>query len=101
MASIDGRYELLGAILQAIRNKRGLTQAQLAQLLGYRQAFISKLELGLRPLTVTQLIDISAKLSIDPTEVMRQLVTTSAPTHKKPAKKAVVTAKRLKPQPRE
>lgn len=101
MASIDGRYELLGTILQASRNKRGLTQAQLAKLLGYRQAFISKLELGLRPLTVTQLIDVAGKLNIDPVEVMRELVTAAATAPKKTVKKATPNTKPPKQKPQE
>jgi HTH-type transcriptional regulator/antitoxin HipB len=73
MALIDGRYRRLGAILQAARSKKGLTQEELAEQLGYQQAFISKLELGLRPLTVTQLVDISAALDLDAAKVIRQL----------------------------
>jgi transcriptional regulator with XRE-family HTH domain len=59
--------------MQAARNKKGFTQAELAAQLGYQQAFMSKLELGLRPLTVTQFIDISAVLDLDPAKVIRQL----------------------------
>ncbi len=73
MPSIDSRYRRLGAIMQAARNKKGFTQAELAAQLGYQQAFMSKLELGLRPLTVTQFIDISAVLDLDPAKVIRQL----------------------------
>jgi transcriptional regulator with XRE-family HTH domain len=39
-------YEALRALMRSVREKAGLTQAQLAQVLGVGQSYVSKLERG-------------------------------------------------------
>ncbi|WP_437186779.1 helix-turn-helix domain-containing protein [Planctomicrobium sp. SH668] len=48
-------YSVLLELLAALRQKSGITQVELAQLLGQSQSFISKVERGDRRLDVIQL----------------------------------------------
>jgi transcriptional regulator with XRE-family HTH domain len=48
----------------------GLTQAELAQAIGRQQSYISKIENGEQQLEMLEFIEICAKLSVDPTEIV-------------------------------
>lgn len=67
------RWELLCRKLKEIRKERGLTQAQVAELLRRPQSLVAKIESGERKLDVCQFIDYLEILEADPAEVIRQL----------------------------
>jgi transcriptional regulator with XRE-family HTH domain len=64
-AGHDARYRKLITALKAARKKAGITQIQLADRLGTRQQFVSKVESGERRLDVVELVDISHALGLD------------------------------------
>ena len=55
-------YEAVTQILKELRGKAGLTQIDLAELLGQSQSFVSKYERGERRLDVIQLRTVCATL---------------------------------------
>ena len=55
----------IGVILRRERRARGLTQAQLGDLIGRRQATISKLEKGDAGIQLGTLFDVLAALNLD------------------------------------
>lgn len=59
--------------MQRIREKRkaaGLTQAQLAQMSGLDQSFISRVERGASGMSVANLCAVAAALSISPSDLL-------------------------------
>jgi transcriptional regulator with XRE-family HTH domain len=64
-ASHDARYRSLIETLKAARRKAGITQIELAERLGTRQQFVSKVESGERRLDVVELVDMGRALGID------------------------------------
>lgn len=61
-------------ILRDAREKRGLTQEQLAKKLGRPQSLVAKIEAGERKLDVCQFIDYMRVLECDPVAAMRQIL---------------------------
>lgn len=55
----------IGVIIRRERRARGLTQAQLGELIGRRQATISKLEKGDAGIQLGTLFDVLAALNLD------------------------------------
>lgn len=55
----------IGVIIRRERRARGLTQAQLGDLIGRRQATISKLEKGDAGIQLSTLFDVLAALRLD------------------------------------
>lgn len=55
----------IGVIIRRERRARGLTQAQLGELIGRRQATISKLEQGDAGIQLGTLFDVLAALNLD------------------------------------
>ena len=55
----------IGAIIREERRARGLTQAQLGELIGRRQATISKLEKGDAGVQLNTLFDVLAALNLE------------------------------------
>lgn len=55
----------IGVIIREQRRARGLTQAQLGELIGRRQATISKLEKGDAGIQLGTLFDVLAALNLD------------------------------------
>lgn len=55
----------IGVIIRGERRARGLTQAQLGELIGRRQATISKLEKGDAGIQLGTLFDVLAALHLD------------------------------------
>ena len=55
--------------LKAIRKRRGLTQAQLAEASGLDQGFLSKVENGDANPTLDKITDIAAALKVHPAEL--------------------------------
>lgn len=56
--------ELVGELLTFFRQRRGLTQRKLAELLQRPQSFVSKYERGERSLSLPELADICAALKV-------------------------------------
>jgi transcriptional regulator with XRE-family HTH domain len=60
-------------MLKKLRQKRGLTQAQVAKLMSRPQSMVAKIESGERKLDVCQFIDYMEMLEADATSVVREL----------------------------
>jgi transcriptional regulator with XRE-family HTH domain len=67
-------YKRLGAILADVREKKGVTQKELAKRLRKPQSFISAYENGQRRIDVLEFIRIAAALDADPKKVFGQVV---------------------------
>jgi transcriptional regulator with XRE-family HTH domain len=63
-------YKEIGQRVRGIRLANGLTQAQLAKLLGTSQTALSELERGNRGLTVQQVMKLAKALGVTPNEVL-------------------------------
>ncbi|HTJ95420.1 MAG TPA: helix-turn-helix transcriptional regulator [Pararobbsia sp.] len=64
----DPRYQQIAVLIATIRKERGLLQQDVATRLGRPQAFVSKVESGVRRIDLVELIDILAVLGADPAE---------------------------------
>ena len=67
------RYKALCALLKDIRNKRGLTQATVAERLAKPQSFVAKYESGERRLDVIEFLDVAAALGVQPVTLLRRV----------------------------
>ena len=67
-------YRDVGAALAAARNRAGLTQDELAELLRKPQSFISNYERGNRRIDVLELLRIVDALKADPRKVFMDIV---------------------------
>lgn len=56
--------EEIGARLRALRQARGMTQVQLARVLGTQQTAVSQVELGNRGLTIQQVVKLARALHV-------------------------------------
>ena len=70
----DENYEVVGAVLAAIRRKVNLTQVELARRLGRPQSVVSQYEAGKRRLDVVEFVLIVRVLGADPIEVFGEIV---------------------------
>jgi transcriptional regulator with XRE-family HTH domain len=66
-------YRRLREWLVDARRARGLTQAQLADLLGRPQSFVSKYERGERRLDFVEVLEISTALNVDACDLVGEL----------------------------
>ncbi|WP_369050902.1 helix-turn-helix domain-containing protein [Burkholderia gladioli] len=62
----DPRYQRIATLLADLRKQRGLLQQEVADRLGRPQAFVSKVESGVRRLDVVELLDFLRVLNVDP-----------------------------------
>ncbi|OMG71464.1 MULTISPECIES: helix-turn-helix domain-containing protein [Burkholderia] len=62
----DPRYQRIATMLADLRKQRGLLQQDVADRLGRPQAFVSKVESGVRRLDVVELLDFLRVLDADP-----------------------------------
>lgn len=60
------RSEIVGANVRAAREEAGLTQGQLADLVGWSQSNIMYLETARTNMRVEQLLDLAGALDVDP-----------------------------------
>lgn len=67
------RHRALIDLLIARREAAGLTQAELANLLGEYQSFVARLESGQRRVDVVEFLQISDILKIDTTRAIRSI----------------------------
>jgi transcriptional regulator with XRE-family HTH domain len=65
--------QALCELLIATRKKAGLTQQQLAEVLGRPQSFVAKYEGGERRLDVIEFMTIAGALGADPVRMIRSL----------------------------
>ena len=68
------RYEWFCEVLVKARKKNGLTQVEVAALLGTPQSYVSKYESGERRLDVVEFIAVATALGEDPLELLRQIM---------------------------
>jgi len=64
----------LRKLLRYLREKRGLTQADVAARLDKPQSFVAKYEGGERRLSAIEFIDVARALGIEPVAALRQLL---------------------------
>lgn len=63
--------KLVGDNVRRIRQRKGLTQEQLAEASGYSQQYISGLEKGLRNPTVITVFEIASALGVGHLDLLR------------------------------
>ncbi|MGY0154678.1 helix-turn-helix domain-containing protein [Edwardsiella tarda] len=66
-------YQSIIKTLKARRIELKITQAQLAQVLGKPQSFVSKIESGERRLDIIEFVHIARQLSLDFNEVLEKI----------------------------
>jgi transcriptional regulator with XRE-family HTH domain len=72
-SSFSLKAEQLRALLVNAREKRGLTQADVASRLGKPQSFVSKYERGERRLDVIEFLEVAEALEVSPVSILKQL----------------------------
>jgi transcriptional regulator with XRE-family HTH domain len=65
--------KLVGRNVRRIRQERGLTQEQLAELSGFSQQYISGLEQGQRNPTIVSLYELATALGVSHMELVRPI----------------------------
>lgn len=70
----DPRYQRVASLLTEIRKERGLFQQDVADKLGRPQAFVSKVESGVRRLDLIELLDFLRVLDVNPHDFMDRLL---------------------------
>jgi len=60
----------LGSRLRALRQSHGISQSQVARLLGVDQSHISNVERGVRGLTIQQVVKLSRALAVPTDEIL-------------------------------
>ena len=63
--------KLVGRNVQAIRQRNGLTQEQLAEVSGFSQQYISGLEKGRRNPTIVTIYEIASALGVSHMDLVR------------------------------
>ena len=63
--------ELVGRNVKRIRQRKGLTQEQFAEVSGFSQQYISSLEQGRRNPTVVTLYELAVALGVSHTDLVR------------------------------
>lgn len=64
----------LGTLLRQRRNERGMTQAQIADSMGWLQSSIAELEAGRRRLDVIEFLAYAEVLRCNPTELLDDVI---------------------------
>lgn len=79
----------LGAVIRQARLARGVTQDDLARLLGVDRTMVSRYERGLRTLSAPALVQIFRYLQYPLTSIDGLVATTAAPTANEPLRRIV------------
>lgn len=66
-------YAQLRESLVVARRSRGMTQAELAQLLGRPQSFVSKYERGERRLDIVEVVEVATALGVEPCDLVEDV----------------------------
>lgn len=72
-SAFSGRYDHFRRLLTEARKRAGLTQAELAKMLGRPQSFVSKYERGERRLDVVEFLDVARALRLDATSTLSKI----------------------------
>ena len=72
----DTLERALGAVVTRLRINSGLSQARLAENLGYSVSYISKLERGEMNPTLRTLFDVADALGVSPDNIVRDVMRT-------------------------
>lgn len=72
-AKLAQELVVLGKVLTAARETRGLKQSTVAERLGLPASYLSKIENGTRRLDVIELIHIAEAMDADPSELVASL----------------------------
>ncbi len=67
----SNRHQVLRKLLVAARDRAGLTQTQLGELIDEHQSFVSKTEIGERRLGVVEFIALTDAMGTDPIKILR------------------------------
>jgi transcriptional regulator with XRE-family HTH domain len=67
------RHDRLRVLLKETREKRGLTQIDVAKKLNRPQSFVSKYENGERRLDVVEFLEVADALGVDPCRLLKAL----------------------------
>ena len=67
----DSRNKFLSANVKAERNRKGYTQAELAEMINVSESTISLIESGIKTPSVFVVYDIARVLNIDITELLK------------------------------
>lgn len=70
----DSRYQRIATLLAELRKQRGLLQQDVADRLDRPQAFVSKVESGVRRVDLVELLDFLRALDADPHEFINQIL---------------------------
>jgi transcriptional regulator with XRE-family HTH domain len=70
----DPRYAVLRDLLVAERERKALTQVEIAARLGKPQSYVSKYERGERRLDIIEFIDVTRSIGVDPVATLRELL---------------------------
>lgn len=74
-----GTNARLGEQIRRRRERRGLSQAQLAERVGISRTTVTMIEGGGQSMSVQQLLEIAAALRIDPGNILNELVQSVEP----------------------
>lgn len=66
------RYNRLLAAMAQARREAGVTQAQLAAILGKPQSYVSKIERGERRIDVVEFLELLEALGVHPTTILSE-----------------------------
>lgn len=69
----DERLTIIGERIKLIRKSKGLTQGQVAELMGTATTVISRLELGTLNPTIMNFMGLCSALEVDPSELLHGL----------------------------
>mgnify|MGYP001495192002 FL=1 len=72
----SSRQQQLRVLLRSLRERRRLTQTDVADRLAKPQSFVAKYEGGERRLSVIEFIDVVRALEANPTDVLQQFIKT-------------------------
>lgn len=70
----DPRYVIFRTLLVQDRERRGLTQVEIATRLGKPQSYVSKYERGERRLDIVEFLDVSKALEADPLSALKEIL---------------------------
>lgn len=70
----DPQYSVFRALLVELRERRSLTQVEIATRLGKHQSYVSKFERGERRLDIVEMIAVAKALETDPILMLRELI---------------------------
>lgn len=73
LSNLEEETTRLGRVLREVRLMRGITQAQLADMVGYSQRAISDIENGITQVHAVLLYHIAKALQVDPIELCMQV----------------------------